>query len=154
MVANPYSYVFRALPLVLLALALAVLPRIVREPRLADDFGNLHKRSLRVLILQRRGSRHETRKAREVELHTAEGLHISEEQPAEITDIRAEAGARQKNGVLAVNTILLVAIRDANVVVLAANGDRIIIMGGKSVIRRLLADEVDTDGGHFGYTGF
>ena len=154
MVANPYSYVFRALYLVLLALALTVLPRIVREPRLADDFGNLHKSRLRVLVLQRRGSRHETREAREVELHTAEGLHISEEQPAEITDIRAEAGARQKNGVLAVNTILLVTIRDANVVVLAANGDRVIVVGGKSVIRRLLADEVDTDGGHFGYAGF
>jgi hypothetical protein len=27
-------------------------------------------------------------------------------------------------------------------------------VGGKSVIRRLLADEVDTDGGHFGYADF
>ena len=154
MVANPYSYVFRALYLVILALALTVLPRIVREPRLADDFGNLHQGSLRVLVLQRRGSRHETREAREVELHTAEGLHISEEEPAKITDIGAETGTRQKNGVLTVNTVLLIAIGHANVVILAANRDRVILVSGKGVIRRLLADEVDTDGGHFGYAGF
>ena len=69
--------------------------RVVGEPGVADNVGDLCQRLLRISVLQRLLRGHKAGETREVELNLLERLRVTQEEMAQVTDICAETRIRE-----------------------------------------------------------